>query len=101
GQFAEEGDFVSEKWEVQCAESGILLTRDGGVWQDGLFRPLLGRKLFLLQEDRWEVQYRWSNPGDVPLRLWWGSEWNFAPSGSAFPERYFQINGEMLSLEET
>jgi len=101
GHFTEEGDFASEDWEMTSQGDGLLLSRHGGVWHEGQFLPLHGSKRVQLNLDGWEVKYRWHNPGERPLHLWWGSEWNLAPSGDSFPARSFQIAEQMLNLQET
>lgn len=108
GRFREEGDFISEEWQVETqageGEVAILLRREGGVWHAGVFAPLLIEKKIQLAADANELQveYRLHNPGEAPLELWWGVEWNAVLSGSQLPERYYQTAGdsEKRSLEE-
>lgn len=107
GKFTEEGDFASENWGIETrqneAELIATLTRHGGVWQNGNFVPLRIKKVITIptQEKYWNLQYKFTNPGEQTLDLWWASEWNVTPSGSGFPERSFEVNSDEFNLEET
>ncbi len=106
GSFSEEGDFVSEDWQIETQQNEhellAILTRIGGVWQQGSFVPLQIKKIITMPThgSHWNTQYELSNPGDQILDLRWASEWNVAPSGNNFPERYFQVKNDDFSLEE-
>lgn len=107
GNFPEEGDFVSEVWQIETRQNHeeltAILTRNGGVWQRGNFEPLEVKKIITMpiQGNHWNVQYELTNSGDQNLDLWWASEWNVSPSGSDFPQRTFNVNNSSFNLEET
>jgi alpha-amylase len=105
--FAEEGDFVSEIWEIESRQNAqklvAILTRKGGVWQQGNFMPLEMKKTITMPThgNHLNIEYELLNPGERTLDLWWASEWNVSPSGSDFPERSFRVNNEKFSLEDS
>ena len=106
GNFPEEGDFAGEVWQMETRqnedESLAILTRHGGVWQQGNFMPLEMKKTMTMPtQGNWcEGKYELFNPGEQALDLWWASEWNVSPSGSDFPERNFRVNNGEFNLEE-
>ncbi len=108
-RFGEEGDFIGEGWQIETlsGESGaqLYLRREGGVWHEGVFSPLAVEKIITLEQgvDSILVEYRFHNPADNPLELWWAMEWNAVLSGVGLPERYYQVgqSNEKRSLEET
>jgi len=95
-RFGEEGDFISEDWEMTKppAEGVLPLRREGGVWHDGIFAPLTIEKTIALHENSSEllIEYSFYNPGEKPLELWWAHEWNAVLSGSEFPERHYHLD---------
>jgi alpha-amylase len=103
--FAEEGDFVSEIWEIESRQNAqklvAILTRKGGVWHQGNFVPLEMKKIITMHGNHLNIEYELINPGEQILDLWWASEWNVSPSGSDFPERSFGVENETFNLEET
>jgi len=107
GNFPEEGDFAAEIWRMETRQNEneliAILTRHGGVWQQGNFEPLEVKKIIMMpiQGNHWNVQYELTNSGDQNLDLWWASEWNVSPSGSDFPERTFNVANSSFNLEET
>jgi hypothetical protein len=80
-----------------------ILTRKGGVWQQGNFMPLEMKKTITMPThgNHLNIEYELLNPGERTLDLWWASEWNVSPSGSDFPERSFYVENETFNLEET
>jgi len=107
GKFPEEGDFVSENWQIETQQNEgeliAILTRQGGVWQQGNFAPLQIQKRITLsnQESETTIEYEIFNPGEQLVNLWWASEWNISPSGSDLSERSFQVENNDFDLEET
>lgn len=107
GNFPEEGDFANQNWEIETRQNEYeliaILTRQGGVWQQGNFAPLEIKKTITLpiQGNHWNIQYELTNSGEQDLDLWWASEWNVSPSGSDFPARTFNVNNSCFNLEET
>lgn len=108
-RFAEEGDFIGEDWQIEtlsgAREAQLDLRREGGVWHDGVFSPLtIEKKITLvLGGDTLQVEYCFHNPGNKPLELWWGMEWNAVLSGARLPERYYWVgeSPQEQSLETT
>jgi len=105
GNFPEEGDFVSEVWQIETRQNenelNAILTRQGGVWQQGNFMPLEMKKIITMRGNHLHIEYELANPGEQILDLWWASEWNVSPSGSDFPERSFYVENEAFNLKET
>jgi alpha-amylase len=106
--FSEEGDFVSEPWQIQSGENSkkcvLELKRDGGVWHAGTHHPLTIAKTFTLSRgtDEVKVRYVLENKGSETLNLWWANEWNIAVSGAELPERHYHADNhkKRLSLEK-
>lgn len=96
-KFSEQGDFASEEWQLQarCGEDNqsacIALAREGGVWSNGQFQPLLITKAFNLQaeSDDVDIEYSICNTGNATLHLWHANEWNIALSGVDVPTRHY------------
>lgn len=107
GQFPEQGDFVSEMWQIQTHQKEdslqAVLARRGGVWQGDAFLPLEIKKTIImpLHESGYQIQYEITNPGDQALRLWWACEWNLTASGSGLPQRSLLVHDAELDLEQT
>jgi len=102
-QFREEGDFISEDWQLS-GDAGVLqMRRAGGVWNDGEFAPLIIEKKIALRENSGEIEieYSFQNTGAMPLELWWALEWNAVLSGVDLPERHYHASdhAQKLSLE--
>jgi 4-alpha-glucanotransferase len=80
-QYAEDGNFVDQKYEVQDAicdsvSAHIALARDGNIWMDGIHCPLRVEKAFTLQFNSpiMYVKYRLSHPGPQTLYVRFGIE---------------------------
>ena len=101
--FREEGDFISEVWQLSDDAGVLRLRREGGVWHDGEFAPLIIEKEIALRENsgELEIEYSFGNPGEKPFELWWALEWNAVLSGVDWPERHYhaQDHAQKLSLE--
>lgn len=108
-RFPEQGDFVSETWQIETKSSNesasIVLKRDGGVWCNGAHQPLSIRKTLSLQpnSETLNIEYSIRNNSNVELALWWANEWNIAMSGTDAPTRHYHGNNHKtkLRLDET
>lgn len=111
---AEEGDFISERWQLQTRANGsanepqegaqkvsITARRQGHVWSRGVHRVLDIEKIVSLRAGSpdVEVEYRFFNPSDDALDVWWGSEWNVALSGADLPERHYHADDHKARLD--
>ncbi len=98
-EYGEEGDFVTGRYlfdaEVEGGVALVRLSRDGGVWHDGLFQRLRVEKTFSVRAGAQDVrvQYRLTNPSDVPLTLRFGVETNWGLLGGNGPGAYYAIAG--------
>jgi hypothetical protein len=105
--FGEQGDFASEAWQFETAQSKdtatVTATRRGGVWVQSTFQPLEIQKRLSLQagSDTLNIEYQFRNLAEVDLPLWWANEWNLALTAWSLPERHYHADDhhEQLSLE--
>lgn len=101
-QYGEDGDFVLEPYTFETTEEGgrvtVELRRSGTVWVNGKACPVALRKAVTVRPDAQEldVRIRIKNEGQGAVRLWYGSEWNFALLAGKAPDRYFEIPGRSL-----
>jgi alpha-amylase len=108
-RFGEQGDFVSEAWQLEVENQSdaatIIATRRGGVWVESAFYPLEIHKRLTLRagSDALDVQYEFYNSNSVELPLWWAHEWNMALTAWSLPERHYHADDHklQLSLEDT
>ncbi len=94
-RFPEQGDFVSEAWQIETSSSNemasITLKRNGGVWFGDVHQALSMCKTISLQtnSDTLNIEYSIRNDSRLELDLWWANEWNVALSGTDAPTRHF------------
>jgi len=98
--YGEEGDFVNGRYLFDAVSEGdvasIRLSRDGGVWHDGVFHPLRLEKTFVVRagETDVRVRYRLTNPNDKPLPVRFGLETNWGLLGGNGPGAYYVIEDD-------
>ena len=79
-QYPEEGDFTNQWYKVQeeqtAEQISIILTREGGVWANGVHQPVLVRKTIVLEKNASHLiaNYEVINKGDAPLQTRFGIE---------------------------
>jgi 4-alpha-glucanotransferase len=102
-RFEEQGDFVDQYFETipsapQGDDFSVTLSRAGTVNQQGAPHKLTIEKTFTFSRTEAEirVQYRITNENEVPLSLWWGTEFNFTLLAGDAEDRYYVCPGRAL-----
>ncbi len=105
GDSREEGDFVDADYEVRTPVPGrsakafaVNLTRSGHVASRDAAGTVSIQKVYHFSRTDAEirVQYRITNDGDAPRRLWWGVEFNFTLLAGDAPDRAYFLPGQDL-----
>ncbi|NOY76857.1 MAG: DUF1926 domain-containing protein [Calditrichaeota bacterium] len=103
-KYGEDGDFVNQPYTVRTQHKDgkllVVLTRDGGVWVEGVLTPVRVQKKIWVAADQsvLDVTYSIENKSDRTVPLFFGVEWNFALMAGKSPDRYYEIPG--VTLEE-
>jgi hypothetical protein len=101
-QYNEDGDFVLSSYNCETKQHkgrlNIILTRSGKVWVDGVHRTISLQKNIQVLPNGSEllITYRITNLDQVPLKLWFAIEFNFALLAGNAPDRYYYIPGKKI-----
>ncbi len=104
-RFEEQGDFVDQVYEKKShgiPEAGedysLTLKRTGTVSQQGSAHPVIVEKRFTFSRATARIQahYRIVNPGEIPVSLWWGVEFNFTLLAGDAADRFYTCPGHSL-----
>ncbi len=108
-EYTECGDFVDQPYSAELIEKddrmGLAMARDGHVWINKIWAPVIVGKMVVLWSDssRFDVFYRVENRSDAHLKSLFGVETAWAMLAGNSADRYYHVNGskpaacEMLS----
>jgi alpha-amylase len=98
-KYGEQGDFVIEPFEydINVDKSGnqnLKLSRDGGVWVDGIFEKVRVTKNIMLKDRSLVIDYTIKNLADKKIHLWHGVEFILSMLGGHSEDRYYTVGGK-------